>query len=254
MIKMNLNNTHFITDRWPLEPSLPTIIFIHGAGSSKTFWKPLMQELNKDFNAIAFDLPGHGENSNDGMNSIEDYSRNIEECIRAINPPYPVPCGLSMGGAITLTLIINSDINFKAAIIINSGARLKVMPAIFELIKNNFRGYVDSITVMGSSAKTDPAKLKYITADSEQCSPDVTYDDFTACSNFDITEKLGSIHIPVLVLTAEEDKLTPQKHGKFLSDNITGSKHINIPDAGHFSPAEQPELIKDAIKEFLKKS
>jgi len=251
MIKMNIKNIPFIAWNWPLDPSLPTIIFIHGAGSSRNFWKSQIQGLSEFFNTVAIDLPGHGENSMEGMISIDDYARSVEDFLLELNPPSPVPCGLSMGGAITLTLLLNNTVKFKAGIIVNSGARLKVMPAIFDLIKNNYNGYTSSILSIGTSPKTDPSKLQDIINDAKNCSPDVVYNDFTACNTFDVTEKLNSIDIPVLVLTAEEDKLSPKKYGEFMAKHIAGSTHVNISDAGHFSPLEQPEEVNEAISRFI---
>jgi pimeloyl-ACP methyl ester carboxylesterase len=252
MIKMNINNMPFTSGKWPLDPSLATIIFIHGAGNSKILWDAQVKGLFGDMNTIAVDLPGHGESNEEGMKSVDDYARCIEEFIAAVNPPSPVPCGLSMGGAITLSLLVNAGIKFKAGIIINSGARLKVMPAIFELIKNNYSGYIGSIPMMAASPSTDRSRIQEIVSDAGNCNPDVVYNDFTACNTFDITESLNKIEIPVLVMTAEEDKLTPQKQGKFLADNIAGSSHVNVLKAGHFSPAEQPEEVNEAILKFIK--
>ncbi len=253
MIEKNFNNIQFITDKWPLNPSLPTIIFIHGAGNSKNLWKSQVQEFSAELNKIAIDLPGHGGSSEPGMSGIGDYAEFVEKFISEVNPPTPVPCGLSMGGAITLTLLLSSKIKFKAGIIINSGAKLKVNPLIFDLIKNNYSGYIESIPAIGASSSTDRSRLSDVVSDAEKCSPDVVYNDFTACNNFDVTEKLSSINVPVLILTAEEDKLSPQKYGKFLADNITGSSHVNISGAGHFSPVEKPEEVNEAILGFIKK-
>jgi len=251
MITMKINDTSFSTGKWPLDSSLATIIFIHGAGNSKKFWELQIQGLSEKFNTIAIDLPGHGDNNGAGMDNIGDYARFVEGFISAINPPSPIPCGLSMGGAITLDLLLNNAIKFSAGIIVNSGAKLKVMPAIFDLIKNNYDGYVSSIASIGSSPSTDRSKLAGIVSDSEKCRPDIVYNDFTACDNFNLIDKLNSIVTPVLVLTAEEDKLSPKKYGEFIADNIKGSVHVNIFNAGHFSPVEQPEKVNEAILNFI---
>lgn len=251
MIKMNINDISFFTGNWPVNPVLPSLIFIHGAGNSKNLWKQQIDRLTDYVNTFAIDLPGHGESSGEGMETIADYAECIRNFIKAVNPPEPIPCGLSMGGAITLHLLINSEIEFKGGIIINSGARLKVMPAIFEMINSNYSGYISSLPLMGASSKTDRALLNDITKDAENCRPEVVFRDFTACNTFDITERLNEINIPVLVMTAEEDKLTPQKQGRFLADHIAGSDYVNISDAGHFSPAEKPEEVNEAILKFV---
>lgn len=38
----------------------PPLVLIHGLGSARTVWKPIVPALAKDFEVIAVDLPGHG--------------------------------------------------------------------------------------------------------------------------------------------------------------------------------------------------
>jgi pimeloyl-ACP methyl ester carboxylesterase len=87
----------------------------------------------------------------------------------------------------------------------------------------------------------------------EKCPPGVVKGDFTACNGFDVMQRLHEIKIPVLVLTASEDQLTPMKFGNYLAQQINGAKSVNIEDAGHLSPMEKPEEVTRAIREFLKR-
>ena len=64
-------------------------------------------------------------------------------------------------------------------------------------------------------------------------------------------DKLGVIEVPVLVLTATDDKLTPIKYGSFLANNIKNAELVTIQDAGHFSPMEKPLEVNLAINDFL---
>jgi pimeloyl-ACP methyl ester carboxylesterase len=57
--------------------------------------------------------------------------------------------------------------------------------------------------------------------------------------------------VPVLVITAEEDRLTPTKYGIFLEEKIAKASRVHIQDAGHLVPAEKPEEINMAIEDFL---
>ena len=251
MKEMDIGGTPYTAGRWPFDPSLPTVIFIHGAAGSKKFWELEVEGLAVSCNTIAFDLPGHGDNSGDGFDSIDAYADAAENFIKTINPPSPVICGLSMGGAVVLKLLLDGKIKYRAGIIINSGAKLKVMPSIFELIQNNYQGYISALPSMGASPKTDRAKLADIIADAERSVPAVSYGDFTACNTFDVTGRLGEIKTHTLVLTAEDDRLAPVKLGRFIHDNVSGSEYVNIAEAGHFSPVEKPDEVNDAIRIFL---
>ncbi|HOP63236.1 MAG TPA: alpha/beta hydrolase [Spirochaetota bacterium] len=252
MEEMKMNGISFTAGRWPLETGLHTVIFIHGAAGSKHFWDAQVEGLAGVCNTVAIDLPGHGDSTGSGFDSIGSYADAVENFIREMEIRSFVPCGLSMGGAIALQMLISGGDNCSGGIIVNSGARLKVMPAIFEMIEKNYSGYVSMLPVMGASPKTDKGMLAGIISDAEKSSPAVSAGDFTACNTFNATESLGGINVPLLVLTAEEDKLAPLKLGKFIHENVPGSKYVNITDAGHFSPVEKPEPVNDAMKNFIK--
>jgi pimeloyl-ACP methyl ester carboxylesterase len=63
--------------------------------------------------------------------------------------------------------------------------------------------------------------------------------------------RLAEISVPVLILSAEDDKLTPPKYGQFLESGITNATRTHIMDAGHIAPMEKPREVNQAIIEFL---
>ena len=137
------NGIGYITGRWPLDPAKSTIVFIHGAGGSSAFWAAQVQGLDARVNTVALDLPGHGRSGGNGKTKIEDYVRAVIDFIEQVDMPTPIPCGLSMGGAITQQLLLDCPDQFKAGILISTGAKLKVAAAIFEAIENDYNGFVN---------------------------------------------------------------------------------------------------------------
>ena len=63
--------------------------------------------------------------------------------------------------------------------------------------------------------------------------------------------QLNMITVPVLVLTANDDRITPLKYGSYITENINNSQLVSIKDAGHLSPLEKPGEINRVISEFL---
>ena len=243
----------FIAGKWPLDPESTTLVFIHGAGGSRLFWKSQVEELRQHANTLAIDLPGHGISQGEGKDKIEDYAQVVIKFIRAIDAPNPIPCGLSMGGAITQQILIDHYNQIKAGILISTGAKLKVASVIFETIENDYHGFVEMIGKIAASEKTDPNLLLSFKEETANCKSEITYGDFQACNRFDVTQLLGSIKMPTLVLTAEDDQLTPPKYGVFLEQNIQQAVREHILDAGHVVPIEKPAEVNKAIIEFLDK-
>ncbi len=237
--------------RWPLDPDLPTVVFIHGSGGSSVLWHAQVEALAGDMNTVALDLPGHGASGGQGTDSVTAYAASVESFILDLEVPRPVPCGLSLGGAVALQLLLEGKANYKAGILVNTGARLRVMPLIFEAIERDYLSYVAGSRSMSISPKTDPRRIEPLLESMAECPPEVTLGDFRACDTFDVMERLGEISVPVLVLAASDDRLTPVKYGEYLAEHIPNTRLVHIEDAGHLSPMERPEEVTRAIRDFV---
>jgi len=245
------NSINFIAGAWPLDPARPTILFIHGSGESSLLWEAQVEALAGRINTIALDLPGHGASDGPGRDSVSDYARDVMAFVEDAGTPDPVPCGLSIGGAIAQQLLLDYPQKIKAGILVSTGARLKVMPQIIEAIETDYEQFIAMSRMFAASEKTPPALLDSLMQDTAQCAPRVTAGDFRACDRFDVMARLGEIAVPVLVISAEDDKLTPPKYSDFLVAHIKGAARCNIPDAGHVVPVEKPEAVSEAIRAFM---
>ena len=68
---------------------------------------------------------------------------------------------------------------------------------------------------------------------------------------FDYRPKLGGVGKPTLILVGEYDRTTTPRAARVLHDGIPGSELVVIPDAGHMSFVEQPDLYIAAVRRFL---
>jgi pimeloyl-ACP methyl ester carboxylesterase len=244
----------FKTNAWPLDPRKPTLVFIHGAGNSCVLWNNQLKGLNDRTNLLALDLPGHGRSPGTGYTTVLDYARAVMDFLTRVEVPGPIPIGLSMGGAITQQLLLDYPNNFLAGVLICTGARMKVMPVIFETIEKDYPAFVESVKQFAISSKTDPALIQPILDDNLKCLPSVAFGDFQACDRFDVRDRLHEIKARVLVVTGEDDLLTPPKFGEFLADKIKGAQRVHILAAGHLLPVEKSDELNQAIIDFLDQS
>jgi 3-oxoadipate enol-lactonase len=67
----------------------------------------------------------------------------------------------------------------------------------------------------------------------------------------DSTALLSSIHCPVQIIVGEEDTVTPRALSEKMQERIAGSELVVIPEAGHLSNLEQPQLFNETIARFL---
>jgi len=163
--------------------------------------------------------------------------------------------GLLIGGqhelVIAQQLLLDHADRFRAGIIVSSGARLRVLPSLFDMLAHDFPAYVEMVDRLGFSEKTAAAvKLPFL-EERRKARPEVAHGDLKACDRFDVIARLASIRVPVLVISAADDSLTPPKYAEFLAQHIPASRRVHIPDAGHFVPIEKPQAVNAAIAEFL---
>lgn len=253
MIEKKIDDISFVSGSWPLTPSKPTLVFLHGSGGSNVLWKNQIEALLPVANTVAPDFPGHGKSPGNAEKTIAAYASHLHRFIAALNPPEPVPCGLSIGGAIALQLLLDHKADYQSGILINTGARLKVLPMIFDGIEKDYNAFVEMTGQFAMSPKTDPAKVEPLIAAMRACSPESAYADFLACDAFNVMDRLQEIEARVLVLAAEDDNLTPPKYGAYLTANISNAEEGIIPAAGHLSPMENGAAVNAAIEAFIRK-
>jgi len=241
----------FIAGNWSFCVDRPTVIFIHGAALSKGLWAAQVEALSDIADTIAIDLPGHKDAMGPAYDRVSDYAGSVCRFVEGLKISDPVLCGMSMGGAIALELLITRPDVFRSAILMHTGARLKVLPFIFEAIEKDYSNYLDMVVEFSTSEKSDRVRMKAIMDEIAVLSPEVALRDFTACDRFDVMEKLGQIMAKVLVVNGDEDAVTPPKYGQYLQKGIPNAGLTSIAEVGHMSPIEKPEQVSRLIREFL---
>ena len=68
--------------------------------------------------------------------------------------------------------------------------------------------------------------------------------------NYDIADRLGEIAVPTLVVSCQQDYLTPVEEQQFIVDHIPNSHHVILPNCGHASMYEQPLLYASLVVGF----
>jgi pimeloyl-ACP methyl ester carboxylesterase len=230
----------------------PTLLFLHGSGHSALFWERQLEALGAAANCLALDLPGHGRSSEAACTSVAQHAATVCEFLAAIGTGAVIPVGLSLGGAIVQWLLLHHPERCRAGVIVNSGARLRVAPVIFETLEGDYPRYLEMLKEMALSParrwdeKIDALLKRCTTKDAA-----LTAADFRCCDRFDLMADLDRIDRPVLVMAAAEDRLTPPKYGAFLADVIPAARRVTLTKAGHFSPLERPKAFNAALMTFI---
>jgi pimeloyl-ACP methyl ester carboxylesterase len=227
------------------------VLFIHGAGGGEYIWSCQKGFFKNQFNPMVIELPGHGKSEGEGEQEIERYAEHVHAFLKAIKLSKVSLIGHSMGGAIVQTLALTHPEMIHKIVLVGTGARLRVLPAILNGIKDHFEETVRKITQFAYSRKDPLDLIEKGISQLMRSRPEVLYGDFLACDRFDLMKEVEKIDLPTLILCGEEDKMTPVRYSQFLHDRIKGSKMEILPDAGHMVMMESPQSFNEKVKAFI---
>jgi proline iminopeptidase len=63
-------------------------------------------------------------------------------------------------------------------------------------------------------------------------------------------DRLSSIHVPTLITVGDHDECDPSL-AKYMADKIIGSKLVILPQSGHMTFVDQPNLFLSAVRDFM---
>ena len=231
-------------------PRAPNLILLHGAGGNHQLWGYAIRSI-KGGNVYALDLPGHGRSSGTGRWSIADYAAFVISFMDTLQLEGAIVAGHSMGGAIALEMVLHYPQRVSGLVLIATGARLRVMPAILNGTLSDPENTIKLICGYAYSPSAPPQLVHQGQRQMLKVAPQTIHDDFAACNAFDVTDRLTEVHCPTLVICGTEDTLTPKKYAVFLADRIAGAKLKLVHAAGHMVIIEKPDIVAAAIESAL---
>lgn len=79
------------------------LVFLHGIGSDRTRWQPIVELLAGDFRCVSVDLPGHGDSPPEGCDALST-AMAVAALTDALGLAHPVLVGHSLGGVVSLVV------------------------------------------------------------------------------------------------------------------------------------------------------
>jgi pimeloyl-ACP methyl ester carboxylesterase len=222
---------------------------IHGSGGSSTHWPRELANISQLL-VCTPDLPGHGRSTGNGRNRVDDYADFIDAFVTALDLHRVILMGHSLGGAIALTSALRAPNWLAGLILVGTGARLRVTPAILEGLLSNPKAATRVICNLLFGPTAPPSLIENLCAQLLTTDPRIAHGDFSACDQFDIMPRIGEIRYPTRVISGAEDRLTPPKYGDFLCSQIPGAEHTIIAGAGHLMALEKTEEFIAAVTGF----
>lgn len=252
------------------------LLLIHGWSSSWYALSPLIPTLSERYRCVAVDLPGFGESPRLRQRaSIPAYADLMAELIAQISPGIPaMVVGHSMGGMIALTLALRHPegieriallcptISGRLSAWINAFIlpitmleRISVAGRMLSYLEPSMLRVTDGLMKPASFAeRSDIAEADYLRLRADARRPGqgrVRSECFWAMRENDLSECLGKISIPALVIWGMEDNTVPLRDASLVADKWPAAQLRILPKAGHWPQFETPDATRRHVRSFL---
>jgi pimeloyl-ACP methyl ester carboxylesterase len=238
------------------------LVFVHGAAEDGRAWQPQLAALGDEFTVVAWDEPGAGRSSDVPANFVlADYASCLAALIDtlALGPAHVA--GLSWGGTLALALYDRHPELMATLILVDSYAGWKgslpmeEVRARVEGVRQILAAPADEFdpTFPGLFAGDPPDELAPLL---EQIAADVRPQSLrvqaSVLAETDLCDVLPRIVVPTLLIWGELDVRSPLSVAQDFERAIPDAELVVIPNAGHLSNLEQPELFNKAVREFCR--
>jgi aminoacrylate hydrolase len=225
------------------------LLFIAGLGGRASFWDRQVEAFARGFETIAYDLKGR--------NTVEALARDALELLDARGIGRCHIVGHSTGGAIAQVIAAEHPERVDRLVLSSTWcAPTAPFNALFELRKKILLDLgSESYTLHGALVawpddwlQAHPELLRSKMDEPEKQAVLARLDAILA---FDRAAQLVSIHLPTLVICAQDDNLVPLGHSRRIAAGIPGSVFKVLPYGGHFPQATATDAYNSALLEFL---
>jgi len=245
-----------------------TVAFLNGVAMSTERWAAQTPFFSKNYHVLLHDFRGQGRSTlvSEGI-TFETHARDMAMLLDALGIDRLHIVGVSYGAEVGMYFALMYPERVKS---------LTLGTAVSEsdpFLKAMIESWIESVRTYNGKlffkvmAPTVYSKSFYATHKkwlddyAELFGARVTREWMDAfaelCRNFlalDVTDRLGEIRVPTLVISADEDILKPPSYGRIIHERIPGSRFAIVQGAGHALFLEKADEFNHLVSEFVQSS
>jgi len=243
------------------DPALPTIAFVHGAANDHSVWALQSRYFaHHGHNVVALDLPGHGRSEGVALSSVASIADWLVAALDVIEVETATLVGHSLGSLAVLEASARHPNRVQRIALLGPSVPMPVSQALLESAKRDDHAAFEMINGWSFSPADQLGGNRmpgvWMTGSSmrlmERSRPGVLHVDLVACNSYaDGLTAAGKVRCPALLIIGQRDQMTLPKNARALMAALTDKQVVTIPDCGHSLMVEAPDVVLDALRNFL---
>ncbi|MGH2638155.1 MAG: alpha/beta fold hydrolase [Rhabdochlamydiaceae bacterium] len=236
----------------------PSVVLLHGLMTSGACWTPLARELEADYDVIMPDARGHGNSSAPDLGyRYDNLATDVLNLIEALVLATPVLIGHSMGG-MTAAVVANRNPKRLRGLVLADPAFLTPQRQI-EVFESDVAAQHRRVLDRSKEDFLAETRARHIHRSSElielfvQARFQTSIHAFEVLTppNPDYMQLINTIDIPSLLVIGDVGGVASLVVAEELARLNQCLEIIQIAEAGHAIPFDQPERFSAVVKAFL---
>jgi len=236
----------------------PVIVFSHGLLMNHTMFAPQVEALRDAYRVVTWDERGHGEAEHDGRWTYWDSADDVLALLDHLGVEQAVLAGMSQGGFLSLRAALRSPERVRALVLLDTQAGVED-PAVVPLYEGMAAVWATdgasqdtldfaAAAILGPGADEQAWKEQWASIPWHRA-PQVMN---TLVTREDLTDRLGEITCPALVVHGDADASIPVESAQALVDGLPGATGlVLVPGAGHAANLTHPDVVNPPLRAFL---
>ena len=238
----------------------PVVVLVHGLGSKKEDWLPVIGPLSQKYRLLVPDQIGFGRSDKPLLDySVQTYVDFLNELLRQLKVEKATLVGESLGGWIcglyAAEITGGAHLIPVEKLVLVDAAGLKQERPIPDLNPSSLAGMRALMqAVFFDTSWLNEDALRKVFADKL-----ATHDSYTvhslvnnpALASERLDNQLVNIKVPTLVVWGKQDNLLPIAAGERYAAGIPGAKLVSFDKCGHVPSTEKTEEFLAAVNGFL---
>jgi pimeloyl-ACP methyl ester carboxylesterase len=261
---VNGREAYAYTGGKPFDPSLPCVVFIHGACNDHSGWTLLARWFAHHGHCVlAVDLPGHMRSPGPLLPDVEAMAAWVLAVMDATGVQRAALVGHSMGSLIALQAAGTSPERVTRLVLIGTAFPMAVSDALLATARDNPLKAMQMVNVWSiSTTASKPgfpnpgswlhggglALMRRVQAAGQ--GQNVFLHGFEVCHRYrGGLEAAAKVRCPATVLVGRFDQMTTPKASKQVAEALK-ARVVPVP-SGHHLMAEQPDAVLEAVRSAL---